>query len=242
MLLGCTDATKNQIQGTWNLVYFKWNYPDSTFFEYPGNIKICNGKMMLLDDNSLWYFRYKTNTDSVYTLEFGDMKYKFDGKIYQETYLSAQDDKFIGQTFHYNVTISNDTLTLTGPGDGEVDKLGCNVLEIFVREWDIPQKGFKHILTIDTLSQNIGFVTPRLFEPTSWNKKVPIMMVHAGKDFVPHTNESLTSFVSEAIVQNIPITLMIHSDGVHAFDINTDNESTRQIIKNTLEFWKFYLK
>ncbi len=103
-------------------------------------------------------------------------------------------------------------------------------------------KGFKHITTIDTLSQNMGFVTPRLSESASWNKKVPIMIVHAGKDFVPHTNESLTSFVNEAIVQNIPITLMIHSDGVHAFDINTDNESTRQIIKNTLEFWKFYLQ
>ena len=103
-------------------------------------------------------------------------------------------------------------------------------------------KGFKHISTIDTLSQNMGFVTPRLSEPASWNKKIPMMIVHAGKDFVPHTNESLTSFVSEAIVQNIPITLIIHSEGVHAFDINTDNESTRQIIKNTLEFWKFYLK
>jgi dienelactone hydrolase len=103
-------------------------------------------------------------------------------------------------------------------------------------------KGFKHISTIDTLSQNMGFVTPRLSEPASWNKKVPIMIVHAGKDFVPHTNESLTSFIENAIVQNIPITLVIHSEGVHAFDINTDNESTRQIIKNTLEFWKFYLK
>ena len=101
---------------------------------------------------------------------------------------------------------------------------------------------FKHISTIDTLSQNMGFVTPRLSEPTSWNKNVPLMIVHAGKDFVPHTNESLTSFVEKAIVQNVPITLMIHSNGIHAFDIYTDNESTRQIIKNTLEFWKFYLK
>ena len=62
------------------------------------------------------------------------MKYKFVGKLYQETYLSAQDDKFIGQTFHYNVTISNDTLTLTGPQDEEVNKLGASVLEIFVRD------------------------------------------------------------------------------------------------------------
>jgi dienelactone hydrolase len=100
---------------------------------------------------------------------------------------------------------------------------------------------FKHISTIDTLSQNMGFVTPRLSDPASWSKNVPLMIVHAGKDFVPHTNESLASFVYEAIAQNIPITLIIHSDGVHAFDINTDNESTRQIIRNTLEFWKFYL-
>jgi dienelactone hydrolase len=100
---------------------------------------------------------------------------------------------------------------------------------------------FKYISTIDTLSQNMGFVTPRLSEPTSWNSKVPLLIVHAGKDFVPHTNESLTSFVEKAIIQNIPITLMIHSNGVHGFDIYTDNESTRQIIKNTLEFWKFYL-
>jgi dipeptidyl aminopeptidase/acylaminoacyl peptidase len=87
----------------------------------------------------------------------------------------------------------------------------------------------------------MGFVTPRLSEPTSWNRKVPLLIVHAGKDFVPHTNESLTSFVEKAIVQNIPITLMIHSNGVHGFDIYTDNESTRQIINNTLEFWKFHL-
>ena len=101
---------------------------------------------------------------------------------------------------------------------------------------------FKYISTIDTLSQNMGFVTPRLSEPTSWNRKVPFMIIHAGKDFVPHTNESLTNFVEKAIIQNVPITLMIHSNGVHGFDIYTDNESTRQIIKNTLEFWKFYLK
>ena len=134
MLTACTDAAENQIQGTWNLVYFKWIYPDSTVFEYPGNIQICNGRMMLLEDNAMWYFRYKPNANSAYSIDFGDMKYKFDGKVYQETYISAQDDKFIGQTLHYKVKISNDTLTLTGPQDGEVEKLGASVIEVFVRE------------------------------------------------------------------------------------------------------------
>jgi len=103
-------------------------------------------------------------------------------------------------------------------------------------------RDFKYISTIDTLSQKMGFVTPGLSEPTSWNRKVPMMIVHAGKDFVSHTNESLTGFVEQAIAQNVPVTLVIHSDGVHGFDIYTDNELTRQIIRNTLAFWKFYLK
>ncbi len=67
------------------------------------------------------------------------------------------------------------------------------------------------------------------------------MIVHAGKDLVLLT-ESLTDFINEAIVENVPVTLIIHSDGIHAFDLYTDNESTRQIIRNTLEFWKGYLK
>lgn len=64
---------------------------------------------------------------------------------------------------------------------------------------------FKYLSTIDTLSQNMGFVTPRLSEPTTWNKNVPIMIVHAGKDFVPHTNESLSLFLDKAINQNMPM-------------------------------------
>jgi len=100
---------------------------------------------------------------------------------------------------------------------------------------------YKHMSAIDTLSQNMGFVTPGLSEPASWNKNVPLMIVHAGKDLVLLT-ESLTSFIGNAIVQNIPITLINHSDGIHAFDLYTDNEMTRQIIGNTIEFWNYYLK
>lgn len=135
ILMSCKGNPKNPIEGTWNLVYFKWTFPDSAFLEYPGNVAACNGKFMLLDSNSLWYFRYKPNNDSAYIIEFGDVKFKFDGKTYQETYKSAQDDKLIGLTFHYNVSINNDTLTCSGPvGEGESDKLGCVVLEKFVRE------------------------------------------------------------------------------------------------------------
>jgi hypothetical protein len=73
LLLCCTSEKKSAIEGTWELTYFKWSFPDSVFFEYPGNIKMCDSRFMVSDDNSLWYFKYKTNTDSAYTIEFGDM-------------------------------------------------------------------------------------------------------------------------------------------------------------------------
>lgn len=100
---------------------------------------------------------------------------------------------------------------------------------------------FKYLPQIDTLSQNMGFKTPRLSEPTVWRKDVPIMIVRAGKDNVPYINQTLSSFYDQALSQDLSITLINYQNGVHGFDAALDNETTRQIIKTTLEFWKFYL-
>lgn len=101
---------------------------------------------------------------------------------------------------------------------------------------------FKYLPQIDTLSQNMGFKTPRLSEPTVWRKDVPIMIVRAGKDNVPYINQTLASFYDKALSQDLSITLINYQNGVHGFDAALDNETTRLIIKNTIEFWKFYLK
>ena len=101
---------------------------------------------------------------------------------------------------------------------------------------------FKYLPQIDTLSQKMGFKTPRLSEPSTWKKDVPVLVVRAGKDNVPYINQTLASFYEKALNQNLPITLINYSNGVHGFDAYTDTEATRQIIKNTLEFWKFNLK
>jgi dipeptidyl aminopeptidase/acylaminoacyl peptidase len=103
-------------------------------------------------------------------------------------------------------------------------------------------KDFKYLSTIDTLSQKMLFMTPRLSEPISWNKNVPLMIVHVGKDFVPHTDESLTCFLEKAVNQKVPFTLVHYATGIHGFDVYADDDTIREIIKNTLEFWKFYLK
>jgi len=95
---------------------------------------------------------------------------------------------------------------------------------------------------IDTLSQNMGFSTPKISEPESWRKDVPILIVTAGKDYVPYINPSNADFVAKAITQNLPVTLINYPTGQHGFDALDDNETTRMIIKTTLEFWKFHLK
>jgi dienelactone hydrolase len=100
---------------------------------------------------------------------------------------------------------------------------------------------FKYLLQIDTLSQNMGFKTPRLAEPGTWKKDVPIMVIRAGKDNVPYINQTLASFYEKALNQNLPITLINYSNGVHGFEAYNDNETTRQIVKYTIEFWKYNL-
>ena len=100
---------------------------------------------------------------------------------------------------------------------------------------------FKYLIQIDSLSQKMGFKTPRLSEPTGWKKDIPIMIVRAGKDNAPYLNQSIESFCEKALSQNLPITLINNANGVHGFDIYNDDETSRHFIKNTVEFWKFHL-
>jgi dienelactone hydrolase len=101
---------------------------------------------------------------------------------------------------------------------------------------------FKYLSVIDTLSKNMGFIPSRLPESSTWEKDIPILIVHVGKDFVPYTDESLTLFLDKAVNQKVPFTLIHYATGIHGFDVNADNKEIREIIKNTLEFWKHNLK
>jgi dienelactone hydrolase len=101
---------------------------------------------------------------------------------------------------------------------------------------------FKYLSVIDTLSKSMGFIPSRLPASTTWKKDVPILIVHAGKDFVPNTDESLTLFLDKAVNQKVPFTIINYATGIHGFDIYVDNKEVREIIKTTLEFWKFNLK
>lgn len=65
----------------------------------------------------------------------------------------------------------------------------------------------------------------------------PMLVVRADMDR-PVFNESIDRFVQEAKLLGHAITFINHPNGQHAFDILDDDETSRQIIKDTLVFMK----
>lgn len=103
-------------------------------------------------------------------------------------------------------------------------------------------QNFEFLSQVDTLSKIRGFKAPRLADPKNWRKDVPILIFRAGLDNVPYINESIMNFYKTAIDQNLPVTLVNYPNGHHGFDGIDDNDTTRLIIKSTLEFWKANFK
>jgi acetyl esterase/lipase len=68
---------------------------------------------------------------------------------------------------------------------------------------------------------------------------VPIFVARAGVDTM--VNPSLDAFVTEALSKNVPLELMNHPTGQHAFDVLDDNERSRQIIARAVEFARAHL-
>jgi hypothetical protein len=66
---------------------------------------------------------------------------------------------------------------------------------------------------------------------------LPVLYVRAGLDR-PGVNESVSRLAATAIAQNAPLTLMNYAGGHHAFEIADDNDATRRVIAETLDFVK----
>jgi hypothetical protein len=97
-------------------------------------------------------------------------------------------------------------------------------------------------LGIRELSNRVEFAYPDKIKPFSELRiDVPLFMVRAGLDNVPNCNNSQDKFIVKALENNLPLTL-INYQGHHAFDVVDDNDESREIIKQTLEFLKIHLK
>ncbi len=70
---------------------------------------------------------------------------------------------------------------------------------------------------------------------------LPLFIVRAGRDQMPHLNETLDRFLVKALSCNLPITFVNHHAAPHAFELFHDSETTREIIKQILAFMRFHL-
>jgi len=73
------------------------------------------------------------------------------------------------------------------------------------------------------------------------SRNVPLFIARAGQDEFPHVNEAMDRFVARALARNLPVTLVNHAPGPHAFDLMHDSEVSRQIIRQILDFMRFHL-
>jgi len=66
---------------------------------------------------------------------------------------------------------------------------------------------------------------------------LPVLYVRAGLDRPP-VNEAISTIASRAVAQNAPLTLLNYAGGHHGFEALDDNDATREVIGQTLEFVK----
>jgi hypothetical protein len=91
-------------------------------------------------------------------------------------------------------------------------------------------------------AMRFGFVNPCAGKSIDdLRRNTPMFIARSGRDEMPHLNETLDRFLSQAINSNLPVTFTNHPTAPHAFDIIDDSETTRYIIQNILAFMKFQL-
>jgi acetyl esterase/lipase len=72
-------------------------------------------------------------------------------------------------------------------------------------------------------------------------RATPLFIARAGRDETPNLNSALDRFVARALERNLPLTLVNHPDGPHAFDLFDDSETSRSIVRQTLDFMARHL-
>lgn len=97
--------------------------------------------------------------------------------------------------------------------------------------------------TVEAASRQFGFAnasahltTNDLPDTTHW------MVVRAGRDAFPGLNASLDRFAAAALRRNLPITIINHASGTHAFDVMDAGSDSQFVIRQVLEFARFRLR
>ena len=70
---------------------------------------------------------------------------------------------------------------------------------------------------------------------------VALLIARAGRDEYAGINESIDRFLAGALRRNLPVTLVNHAAGPHAFELFDDSETSREIVRQILGFLRFHL-
>lgn len=86
-----------------------------------------------------------------------------------------------------------------------------------------------------------GALSPVIALTEARGRIAPIFVAKAGLD-MPFINAAIDRFVSEAGSRGAAIEMMEHPNGRHAFDMLDDDETSRAIIRRSIEFMKSHLE
>ncbi len=130
----------------------------------------------------------------------------------------------------------NVPLALSSLMRGGSERLSCAVL---CYGFTLDLDGSAHV---DEAAQTWGFVNPCAGKSAAdLPDDVPLFIVRAGQDQIPHLNETLDRFLAQALKHNLPVTLVNHPAAPHAFDLFHESETSREIVGQILAFMRFQL-
>ena len=91
-------------------------------------------------------------------------------------------------------------------------------------------------------ARQFGFANPTVGRRvTDLRRGIPLLITRAGRDQFPAMNASIDRFIDEGLRVNLPITLVNHAEGPHAFDLFDDSRTSRDILRQTLRFLRQHL-
>jgi hypothetical protein len=92
-------------------------------------------------------------------------------------------------------------------------------------------------------SRQFGFANPVAGRSVAdLRHDVPLFVSRAGRDQFPVMNASIDRFVAHALVENLPITLVNHAEGPHAFDLFDPGPTSQEIVRQALRFLSHHLR
>ncbi len=91
-------------------------------------------------------------------------------------------------------------------------------------------------------ARQFGFANPGVGRTVAdLRRDVPLLITRAGRDQFPAMNASIDRFIRHALIENLPISLVNHAEGPHAFDLFDDSRSSRDVVRQTLRFLRQHL-